>query len=79
MEVIKQIVRIPKNHELKIKIPKHIPANEVAELILFVKGKNQIFKTKINKLKKAKNDKIFLKDMQDILDDFKVVDAEGWA
>ena len=80
MEAIKQIVRIPKNHELKIKVPKHIPANEVAEIFLLIKGKKQtLFKARINELKKSKSDKLFLEDMKNNLDDFKVVDAEGLA
>lgn len=78
MEAIKQIVRVPRSHELKIKVPKHIPANEIAEIVLRVKGKNQaLFKAKIDELKKSKNDKLFIEDLQNTLDDFRVVDVEG--
>jgi len=34
MEVLRQRVRIPKNYEIKIKIPKYIPENEIVEVIL---------------------------------------------
>lgn len=75
---MKQIIRVPKNHELKIKIPKYIPTNEIAEIVLRVKGKAQaLFKDKIDELKKSKNDKLFLEDLQNTLDDFKIVDVEG--
>ena len=78
MEAIKQTIRVPENHELKIKIPKHIPANEVAEVVLLIKGKKQpLFKAKIEELKKSKTDGLFLEDLQNTLDAFKVVDVEG--
>jgi hypothetical protein len=34
MEVLRQRVRIPENYEIKIKIPKYIPENEIVEVIL---------------------------------------------
>lgn len=75
METIKQTIRVPENHELKIKIPKHIPANE--EIVLLIKEKKATFKAKISELKKSKFDKLFLEDLQDTLDDFKVADTDG--
>ena len=77
METIKQTIRVPENHELKIKIPGHIPANEEAEIVLLIKKKKTTFKAKISELKKAKTDKLFLEDLQNTLDAFKVVDVEG--
>lgn len=78
MEAIKQIIRIPKNHEIKIKVPQNIPTNEIAEIVLLVKKKREtLFKIKINELKKSKSDKSFLEDINNVLDDFKVVDLEG--
>ena len=78
MEAIKQTIRVPENHELRIKVPKRIPANEVAEVVLLIKGKKQpLFKAKIEELKKSKTDGLFLEDLQNTLDAFKVVDVEG--
>ena len=34
--------------------------------------------TKINKLKNAMSDKLFVQDLQEIENDFRHVDAEGW-
>ena len=77
MEAMKQTIRVPENHELKIKVPKSIPTNEVAEVVLLIKGKKQpLFKAKIEELKKSKTDELFLEDLQNTLDAFKVVDAE---
>ena len=75
MDAIKQTVKVPKNHELKIKIPEHIPANE--EIVLLIKKKKTTFEAKISELKKAKHDELFLRDLQDTIDDFKGADAEG--
>jgi hypothetical protein len=37
MEAIKKTIRIPKNHEITIKIPDHIPENQIAEVILLIR------------------------------------------
>ena len=39
MRAIKKILRVPKNHEIKIKVPQDIPENEIAEVILIIKKK----------------------------------------
>ena len=77
METIKQTVKVPENHELKIKIPSHIPANEAAEIVLRIKKKKVTFKAKISELKNSKFDKMFLEDFQETMGAFKVIDAEG--
>ena len=77
METIKQTVKVPENHELKIKIPSHIPTNEEAEIVLHIKKKKVTFKAKISELKKSKFDTLFLEDLQNTMRDFKSIDAEG--
>ncbi len=76
MEAVKQIIRIPKSHEIKIKVPPELPENETVEVILITK-KQVSFKDKIGKLKKAAKDKLFLEDLKEISEDFKAVDFEG--
>ena len=44
MEAIKQMVRIPEDHEIKIKIPPNIPENKVVDVLLIVKKKPAAFK-----------------------------------
>ena len=78
MEAIKQIVRIPKDHEIRIKIPSYIPENEVVEVILIIKKSQDTFKQKISELKEAMKDDRFLDDLREISEDFKAVDLEGW-
>ncbi len=77
MEVIKQIVRIPKNHEIKVKVPQEVPENEAVEVILIIKKRPDSFKEKIQELKKAAKDELFLEDLKEISEDFKSVDLEG--
>ena len=78
MEAIKQIVRIPENHEIRIKIPQYIPENEVVEVILIIRKKPTTFKQKVSELKEAIRDNLFLNDLRDISENFKTVDLEGW-
>ena len=78
MEAIKQIVRVSKDREIRIKIPQDIPENEIAEVILIIRKKPDSFKQKISELKEAMKDDLFLDDLKEISEDFKAVDFEGW-
>ncbi|KCZ73010.1 hypothetical protein ANME2D_00069 [Candidatus Methanoperedens nitroreducens] len=77
MEAIKQVVRIPKDHEIKIKVPPEVPENETIEVILIIKKRQDDFKEKIRELKKAAKDDLFLKDLKELSEDFRSVDLEG--
>ncbi len=79
MEAIKQIVRIPKNHEIRIKIPQSIPENEAVEVILIVRKKPTTFNQKVSEVREAIGDNLFLNDLRDISEDFKTLDLEGWG
>lgn len=79
MEAIKQIVRIPENHEIKIKIPRHVPENEIMEVILIIKERPSGFQQKIEELKEAAKDNLFLDDIIAISEDFRAIDQEGWG
>ena len=79
MEAIKQIVRIPKDHEIWIKIPQYVPENETVEVILIIKKRPDSFKQKIEELKEAVKDNLFLGDLIDVSEDFMAVDSEGWV
>lgn len=78
MKTIKQTLRVPKDHEIRIKIPEDIPENETAEVILIIKKGKDDFKKKINQLKEAMKDDLFLNDLRDISDSFKSLDLEEW-
>lgn len=78
MEAIKHIIRTPRNHEVTIKIPRHIPENDPVEIILILKQKSDDFSQKINEIKNAMKDKLFIEDMKEIKEDFKNIDIESW-
>ena len=78
MEAIKQIIRTPKNHEILVKIPQHIPENELVEVIMLVGQHQTEFNQKINVLKTAMSDPLFLSDLQTVAQDFEAVDLEAW-
>ena len=74
MDAIKQIVRVSKDREIRIKVPLYIPENEIAEVILIIRKKPDSFKQKISELKEAMRDDLFLDDLREISEDFKAVD-----
>lgn len=76
MEAIKQIVRVSKDREIRIKVPQYIPENEIAEVILIIRKKPDSFKQKIHELKEAMGDDLFLDDLRAISENFKAVDFQ---
>ncbi|MBU4221022.1 MAG: hypothetical protein KKA10_05265 [Euryarchaeota archaeon] len=77
MEAVKQIFKIPKNHEIKIKVPREFPENETVEVILIMKKKQDSFRERIRELKNAAKDHLFLEDLEEISEDFRSIDLEG--
>ena len=75
METVRQTIRVPKSHEVKIKIPDHIKENDSIEVVLISGLEDK--KRGIEELKKAMKDNLFLEDLNECMDDFKYVDAEG--
>lgn len=78
MEAIKHFVRAPQNHEVRIKIPQYIPENDLVEIILILRKKPGDFERKINELKTAMNDELFLSDLREVSEEFKKIDFEEW-
>ena len=76
METIRQTLKVPKNHEVKIKIPDYVNENDSVEAIVIIGLEDN--KKKIDELKKAMNDKLFLEDHNQIKKDFENVDLEDW-
>ena len=79
MEAIRQVVRIPRNREIKIKVPDRISEDQLMEVILLVKDKRRGYQNRIKELKRASKDPMYLKDMEETLDDFKYTELEGWG
>ncbi len=78
MEAIKHIVKVSRNHEIKVKVPQDIPENEIVEMILIIKKRQDSFEYKIKELKESMKDKLFMIDVKETAEDFKMIDSEGW-
>jgi len=78
MEAIKQIVKTPPSHEVCVKIPQYVPENDPVEIILILGKRPDDFQRKINELKIAMKDKLFLGDLKEVSDDFEKIDIEEW-
>ncbi len=77
MEAVKQIIKIPKNHEIKIKVPREFHENETVEVILIMKKRQDSVRERIREVKNAAKDNLFLEDLEEISDDFRSIDIEG--
>lgn len=73
---MRQIIRTPKNHVIQIHISKHIPENELVEIIMIVRTQQTEFERKIHALKTAMQDQLFLDDLDEVSQDFATIDAE---
>ena len=71
MEAIRQIIRVSKNHEIRVKVPTYILENEAVEMILIVRKRTNNFNRKIKELMNAKKDKSFLDDLMNVSEDYK--------
>jgi hypothetical protein len=78
MEAIRQIVKVHKDHEIRVKVPSYIPENKILEMILIIKERPEDFKQKIRELKGAIKDKHFINDLKEMSEDFKMVDLQRW-
>ncbi len=78
METIRQIIKTPRNHEIKITIPHYVPENYPVEVLLILKEHRDDFDRKIDQLKAAVNDELFLQDLGEVASDFEAVDLEDW-
>lgn len=78
MEAIKQMKRVPKSRELRIKLPDHFPEDELVEVLVIIRKKDESFREKIAHLKKAKSDEAFWADVKEVANDFHAVDSENW-
>lgn len=78
MQILKKEVIIPKNHEIRIKIPDNFSENENVEVIVIKPDKGISYQDKISLLKSAMTDKAYLNDLKEINDDFASIDQENW-
>ena len=75
---IRKVVKVPKNREIKIRVPDGIPVNSSIELQVSIRGKGDGLDKKIQLIKESLDDKLFLEDIQEVTTDFNNVDSENW-
>ena len=75
MKTIKKTLRIPKNRELKIKLPDTFNIDQKVT-ILIEEDESEDYKKKIDLMKQSVNDAAFQKDLKEISDDFDPIDYE---
>ncbi|MGB4499415.1 MAG: hypothetical protein WBI40_12055 [Methylococcaceae bacterium] len=75
MIALRQIKRVPKNHQIIIEVPEHIDENQMMEVILLFKEtpKNS-HADKLAQLQASQHDPMFLADLQAVTDDFADID-----
>ncbi|MCI0471879.1 MAG: hypothetical protein L0Y73_09485 [Candidatus Aminicenantes bacterium] len=78
MEAIRQIIRIPRSHEVKIKIPDYLEEDELMEVLMLVNMGKRSYKDKILDLQEAVKDPDFIEELEAVNRDFENVDMEGW-
>ncbi len=78
MEAIKQIFKAPKSHKISVKVPRSIPENESVEVISFFRKGTKNYDKKINELKSAMKDELFLSDLKEVSEEFENIDIQDW-
>ena len=78
MQALKQIMEIPANRELVIQLPAEALAHEKVEVIVLFQPQSGSDSDKQAAMREAMNDPLFLADMNEVMEDFRHVDVEGW-
>ena len=76
MEAIKQTIIVPATRELCIQLPEAAIAHEEAEVIVLFKSRRDDFGEKIEAMRQAANDEIFLADLKEVAQDFEYADRD---
>ncbi len=79
MIALRQLKRVPQNHQIIIEVPDTIDENQMMEVILLFKTLPKNTKAdKIAQLKNSQSDALFLQDLQAMNDHFSDIDTEEW-
>lgn len=79
MIAIRQLTRVPKNHQIVIEVPADIDEDQMMEVILLFKETPKNTRAdKLAQLQASQHDPLFLADLQEVNDDFIHIDNEQW-
>jgi len=76
MEVIKQIVRVPADRQLRIELPEEALTDEEAEVIVLFNIAPLSRKQKMTAMREAASDPLFLDDLNEAMEDFRYADKD---
>ena len=75
MNTLKKTYRIPKDRELKIKLPESFEVDKKV-IVSIEEDHSEEYKKKIELMKKAAADPLFQEDVKKVMDDFSKIDFE---
>ncbi|MEI6745928.1 MAG: hypothetical protein WCL34_08200 [Methylococcaceae bacterium] len=79
MIALRQLKRVPKNHQIVIEVPANIDENQMMEVILLFKEMPKNSRAdKLAQLQASQHDPLFMNDLQTVNDDFAHIDNEEW-
>ncbi|MBA2862473.1 hypothetical protein [Methanococcus maripaludis] len=73
-----QKIKIPRDHKVTIELPKFLKENEEIEIVITANPSELTLSQKLELMKMAAKDKMYLKDISEINEDFRYVDSVGW-
>jgi hypothetical protein len=76
MQAIKHLVKIPASRELRIQLPEEAAADGEAEVIILFPSASAAAPDLEAEMREAMQDPLFLADLDEVMEDFKYVDAE---
>ena len=76
MQAIKQTMTVPTSRELIIHLPSEAAAHGKAEVIVLFPTSAEKAPDKLSIMKEAMSDQLFLADLNEVMQDFRYVDAE---
>ena len=79
MQVVKQIVTVPPSRELRIQLPEEAAAHEEAEVIVRFKSSQASSSDKLDAMREAATDPLYLADLNEVAEDFQHADRDEHA
>lgn len=76
MQVIKQIVKVPADRQLRIELPEEALADEEAEVIVLFNIVPSSQKQKLAAMREATSDPLYLDDLNETMEDFRYADKD---
>jgi hypothetical protein len=78
MEALKFRFKIPKERQLVLRIPEHIPENQMVDVFVVLDNEPATSsRQEVLELRDAMKDQLFVQDLQEVASDFSAVDLDS--